>query len=553
MSKKYVIIGGVAGGMSAATRLRRRDEHASITVLERGGHVSFANCGLPYQLGGVIEDRESLLLQTPESLGARFGIDVRVRAEAIAIDPNQRTVTARHVETGATTMLHYDALVLSPGAEAVIPDVPGAERALPLRSIEDLDAMQDMVGALAPGASAVVMGGGFIGVEVAENLSHRGLNVRVVERNPQLLKVLDPEMAIHVERRLRDNGIGVELRTSVTAIGDADVTLDDGRTLPADLVVAASGVRPASAIAAAAGVELDERGAIIVDERLRTSVPGIFAVGDAATTRDFVDGSDAVVALAQTANRHGRLVADVIAGDDATARPVYATAIIGAFGLQAAVTGWSAAKLRRAGRAFRVIRVHPADHAGYYPGASLLSLKILVDPVTDLILGAQAVGESGADKRIDVLATAMQCGLAASSLMDLELAYAPQFGSAKDPVNLLGYVADNVRTGQSAMVDWDGLDDLPDATIVDVREPSEFRAGAIPGSVNIPLNDLRRRAADIPEGTVVVVCQVGLRGHVAERILRQLGHADVRNLAGGYRTWVDGMESLTRQVTAAPV
>lgn len=553
MSKKYVIIGGVAGGMSAATRLRRRDEHASITVLERGGHVSFANCGLPYQLGGVIEDRESLLLQTPESLGARFGIDVRVRAEAIAIDPDQRTVTARHVETGATTMLHYEALVLSPGAEAVIPDVSGAERALPLRSIEDLDAMQDTVAALTPGASAVVMGGGFIGVEVAENLSHRGLNVRVVERNPQLLKVLDPEMAIHVERRLRDNGIGVELRTSVTAIGEADVTLDDGRTLPADLVVAASGVRPASAIAATAGVTLDDNGAIIVDERLRTSVPGIFAVGDAATNRDFVDGSDAVVPLAQTANRHGRLVADVIAGDDATARPVYATAIIGAFGLQAAATGWSAAKLRRAGRVFRVIRVHPADHAGYYPGATQLSLKILVDPVTDLILGAQAVGESGADKRIDVLATAMQCGLTASSLMDLELAYAPQFGSAKDPVNLLGYVADNVRTGQSTMVDWDGLDDLPDAAIVDVRDPSEYRAGAIPGSVNIPLNDLRRRAGEIPEGTVVVTCQVGLRGHVAERILRQLGHPDVRNLSGGYRTWVDGMESLPRQVAPTPV
>lgn len=546
MSRKIIIIGGVAGGMSAATRMRRRDEDAEITVLERGGYVSFANCGLPYHLGGVIPDRDDLLLQTPESLQARFGIDVRIHSEAIGIDPRKKSVTVRGNHDGRTYELAYDALIVSPGADPVIPDIPGAERALPLRSIEDLDALISGVGGIDRDASVVVMGGGFIGVEVAENLAELGLRVTIVERNPQILTMLDPEMAILLERRLRDNGVDVVTGTSVSSLGETYATLDDGRRLPADLVVAASGVRPATGILEEAGVELDDRGAIVVDEQLRTSVPGIFALGDAATTRDAVDGSDVVVPLAQTANRHGRLVADVIAGDDVSTRPVNGTAIIGAFGLQAAATGWGARKLARAGRPFRTIRVHPANHAGYYPGAVPLTLKLLVDPDTDLILGAQAVGESGADKRIDVLATAMQCGMPASSLMDLELAYAPQFGSAKDPINMLGYVADNVRTGQSEIVEWDSIDDDPATQVIDVRDASECSSGMIPGSTNIPLNELRARAGEITDGPVVVTCQVGLRGHIAERILRQMGFADVKNLSGGYRTWSDGMEATFR-------
>ena len=539
---QIVIIGGVAGGMSAATRMRRLDESAQIIVLERSGYVSFANCGLPYHVGGVIEERSTLLLQTPESLGARFGIDVRVASEAVSIDREARTVRVRNLATagteGAEYDLSYDRLVLSPGARPVRPPIPGIERALSLRDIEDTDAM---VAATAGAKTAVVIGGGFIGVELAENLVHRGLTVTLVEAMPQVMTSIDIEMAHPVHETLREAGVDLRLSSSVETITPEGVTLSDGESVQADVVVAAIGVRPDSSLAAAAGLEVGERGGIAVDEFHRTSDPDIYAVGDAAEKRDAVDGSSVLVPLANTANLQGRRVADHIAGLPGAARPVLGTAIVGVFGLQVASVGWNEKRLRAAGRDYKAIHTHPASHATYYPGAETMSLKLLLDPETDEILGAQGVGREGVDRRIDVIATAMTGGITASALSELELAYAPQFSSAKDPVNMLGYIADNLRSGHAENIQWHELEAAmaDGATLIDVRTPGEFAAGAIPGAVNIQVDDLRDRIADVPEGPLVVHCAVGLRGHTAARLLAQHDR-QVRNLDGGYRTWLAG-------------
>ena len=536
---QIVIIGGVAGGMSAATRLRRLDETAEIIVLERSGHVSFANCGLPYHVGGVIEKRSALLLQTPASIGARFGIDVRVLHEAVRIDREGKVVVVRELETGAEQELPYDALVLSPGARPVRPPIPGIERALSLRDIEDTDAM---VEGLRRAKTAVVVGGGFIGVEMAENLIHRGVETALVEATSQVMAPLDPEMVEPVHEHIRRIGVRLHLHTSVTAIGADDVTLSSGERLPADVVVAAIGVRPETTLAADAGLAIGPRGGIAIDEQFRTSDPHIYAVGDAVEKRDGLDGSEALVPLANTANRQGRFVADVIAGRPGADQAVLGTAIVGVFGLQVATTGWNEKRLRAADRPYRAIHTHPSSHATYYPGADRMELKLLVDPGTDAILGAQGVGKSGVDKRIDVIATAMAGGLRASQLADLELAYAPQFGSAKDAVNMLGYVASNVRSGVSPMIQWHELAQAMDdgATLVDVRSEGEHARGSIPGSILIPVDDLRDRLAEVPPGPVVVHCAVGVRGHTAVRVLLQHGWDDVRNLDGGYRTWAAG-------------
>ena len=533
---KVVIVGGVAGGMSAATRLRRLNEDAQIVVFERGAHVSFANCGLPYYAGGVIGEREALLLQTPESLAARFELDVRVRTEVTSIDPDARTVTVRDLVTGVEAVETYDELVLSPGASPIVPDLPGVDRALVLRDVEDVDRLVAALDSTA--RSAVIVGAGFIGIELAENLRRRDLDVTVVELADQVLAPLDPEMAAPVADELRSNGVRIELGTQVTSIGADDVTLADGRVLPADVVVMAIGVRPESALAVAAGIETGPRGGIAVDEKMRTSAEHVYAVGDAVEKLDAISGQPGLVPLANPANRQGRLVADVISGLPVRPRPVVGTAIVGVFSLMAAAVGWNEKRLHAAGRPYRAIHTHPQSHAGYYPGAQGMSLKLLVDPDTDAILGAQGVGGDGVDKRIDVIATAMVGGIAASELADLELAYAPQFGSAKDPVNMLGYIADNLRVGTAATIQWHELD-AAGAVLVDVRTPSEFAAGSIPGAVNIELDALRSRAAELPGGEIVVTCQVGQRGHTAARILRQLGR-DVRNLDGGYRTWLAG-------------
>ena len=535
----YIIVGGVAGGMSAATRLRRLDEDAHITVIERSGYVSFANCGLPYHVGGVIETRSSLLLQTPRSLGRRFGLDVRVRHEALHIDRDRRLLRVRDLETDDESDLHYDALVLSPGARPVRPPIPGIDRALSLRDIEDADAL---VAATDGADSAVVIGGGFIGVEMAENLVHRGLDVALVEATAQVMAPLDPEMVGPVHDQLRASGVDLHLDAAVTAIGSQDVTLSTGEVLPADVVVAAIGVRPETSLAVSAGLRLGPRGGIAIDHRFRTSDHRIYAVGDAVEKRDGVDGSDTLVPLANTANRQGRLVADVIAGRRVSDRPVIGTAIVGVFGLQVAATGWNEKRLQAAGRPYLAIHSHPASHATYYPGADGMTLKLLIDPRTDAILGAQGVGASGIDKRIDVIATAMAAGLAASELADLELAYAPQFGSAKDPVNMLGYVADNLRSGTTRTLQWHEVDRVRDegAVLLDVRTVGEYAAGAIPGALHIPVDELRGRLEEIPQGPVVVYCAAGVRGHTATRILVQSGR-EARNLDGGYKTWFAGV------------
>lgn len=543
---RTVIVGGVAGGMSAATRLRRLDEQREIVVLERGEHVSFANCGLPYHVGGVIEERSALLLQTPESLRARFDLDVRTGHEVVSIDRAARTVTVR-TALGAEDIA-YDELVLATGAAPVRPGLPGAERAHVLRDVADVDRI---VAALAAGdapSTAAIVGAGFIGLELAENLAHRGLDVTLVELADQVLPPLDAEMARLVQDRLEAHGVTVRTGSAATAVEGDDLILADGTRVPAGLLVMAVGVTPESRLAREAGLETGARGAVLVDDAQRTSDPHVFAVGDVALKRDAIDDADAFVPLAQTANRHGRLVADAIVGREVRALPVLGTAVVGVFGLTAASTGWSEKRARAAGRDVRVIHTHPADHAGYYPGASSMALKLVVDPATDEILGAQGVGEAGVDKRIDVIATAMRGGLTASDLADLELAYAPQFGSAKDPVNMLGMIAENLATGTTRSLQWHELAGAlaGGAVLVDVRTAGENAAGAIPGALNIPVDELRARHGELAGREIVVHCAVGQRGHTAARLLTQLGHSAV-NLDGGYRTW----SAASRTVAAA--
>lgn len=546
--RTFVIVGGVAGGMSAATRLRRLDEHAHIIVLERGAHVSFANCGLPYHVGGVIADRDALILQTPASLGARFALDVRVRTEAVAIDAAARTVSIRDLESGVEQQLHYDALVLSPGASPVRIPIPGAERGFVLRDVTDMDAI---IAAATDARRVVVAGAGFIGLELAENLRHRGLEVAVVEMLPQVLRPFDLEMAHLVAERLRENGVELHLGTTLSGIESDHVVLDGGAlTLPADLVVLSVGVRPESGLARDAGLTLDARGYIVVDAEQRTSDPAIFAVGDAVVKQRF-DGDPSPVWLAGLANRHGRLAADVIAGRPHAAVPAFGTAVIGVFGLTAAVVGRSERELRNEGREIRVIHTHPMNHAGYYPGAEPLSLKLIVDAETDAILGAQAIG-GGADKRIDVIATAMAGRIPARGLADLELAYAPQFGSAKDPVNMLGYVDDNLIDGESS-VQWHELEARTEQgwRVIDVRTAGEISGGSIPGSEHLTLDSLRDHAESLRGERIIVSCKVGQRGHTAASLLRQYG-VTVANLDGGYTTWRAGTTAI-RGVAPSPV
>ncbi|MEL4357711.1 MULTISPECIES: FAD-dependent oxidoreductase [unclassified Luteococcus] len=535
-----VIIGGVAAGMSAAARLRRLDGNARITVVERSGNISFANCGLPYHIGGVIEQR-SALLQTPEAIKARFDIDVHVRTEAVALHPGRHVVVVRNLADGTERELGYDKLVLAPGASPVRPPLPGIERALGLRNVEDTDAI---IAALTDDVtSAVVIGGGFIGVEMAENLVHKGIRVALVEATEQVMAPLDPEMVAPVHARLRESGVDLRLGVAVKAIGEDDVELSDGNRLDAQLVVAAIGVKPESTLAREAGLATGERGGIVVDEHFRTSDPDIYAVGDAAEKIDAIDGGPTLVPLAQTANLQGRRVADLIAGRQVTSRPVLGTAIVGVFGLQVASVGWNEKRLVAAGRKHRIIHTHPVQHAGYYPGAQQMALKLLIDEQTDEILGAQGVGPDGVDKRIDVIATAMAGGLKASDLAELELAYAPQFGSAKDPVNMLGFVAENLATGLSRNIQWHEVAAAQQggATLVDVRTQGEFDAGAIPGAILIPVDELRDRLGELPPGELVVHCAVGIRGHIAAQILAAAGRPGARNLDGGYKTWSAGM------------
>jgi NADPH-dependent 2,4-dienoyl-CoA reductase/sulfur reductase-like enzyme/rhodanese-related sulfurtransferase len=522
--------------MSAAARLRRLDNEAEIIVLERSGHVSYANCGLPYFVGGVIEEEGALLLETPASLHDRFRLDVRVDTEAVALDPSIRSVSVKNLVTGDTYELSYDILILSPGASPVMPPIPGIERALPLRTVEDVERMVSAV-KTSP-ESAVVIGGGLIGVEIAENLRHRGIATTIIEATAQVLAPLDPEMAAPVANELRRHGVSLHLGNSVEAITSRDVRLASGEVVPADLVIIAIGVRPDTSLARVAGLAIGERGGIAVDEFNRTSALNIYAIGDAAEKKDSLDGAATLVPLANLANRHGRVVADHIAGRIVRPRATIGTAIVKVFDLTIATTGWNEKRLAFQGRAFLAIHTHPASHASYYPGAKVMALKLLVDPTSGAILGAQGVGTEGVDKRIDVLATAIRGGLTAPELADLELAYAPPFGSAKDPVNMLGYIAENLLSGLVETVQWSEVDSYRarGAQFVDVRTPEEFARGSLPGALNIPVDQLRERFGELDDVETVVNCQVGQRGHVATLLLNELGFRAV-NLDGGYETW----------------
>ena len=531
---RVVIVGGVAGGMSTAARLRRLDNDAEIIVLEKTGHVSYANCGLPYFVGGVIEDESSLLLQTPTSLYERFRIDVRTNHEALRVDRDRQVLVVKDLLTERAEELAYDVVVLSPGASPIIPAINGVERAFVLRNVEDVEKIVSKMKSLPK--TAVVIGGGFIGVELAENLTKRGISVSIVEASPQVLAPLDPEMAEIVATELSAHGVGLHLSDAVVRIGEDQVELSSGSLLDAGMVIVAIGVRPEVGLAREAGLTIGERGGIVVDDYNRTSDASIYAIGDAAEKKDAIDQSATLFPLANIANRQGRVVADHLVGRSVRPTPSIGTAIVKVFDLTVASTGWNEKRLRAAGRTSIAIHTHPFSHATYFPDARPMSLKMLVDPVTGAILGAQGIGSDGVDKRIDVLATAIRAGLPAVALADLELAYAPPFGSAKDPVNMLGYIAENRLSGLVEMVQWDEVGDLGNQEILDVRSREEFNEGALPGSRNIPLDELRDRVDELSTRDVLVYCQVGQRGHVAALLLSQLGFR-ARNLDGGYETW----------------
>jgi NADPH-dependent 2,4-dienoyl-CoA reductase/sulfur reductase-like enzyme/rhodanese-related sulfurtransferase len=541
---KLLIVGGVAGGASAAARARRLSEDAEIVLLERGDHISFANCGLPYYLGGEIAERGKLLLMTPERMKARFRLDVRVRSEVLSIDRAARTVRIRDLAAAREYEETYDRLILAPGAAPLRPPIPGVD--LPgiftLRNLQDADRIKER---LERGVrQAVVVGAGFIGLEMVENLVRRGISTTLVELQDQVLPPLDREMTTPLAKCLAAEGVKLMLGESAAALEPtADglaVCLKSGGRLAAELVILGVGVRPENKLAADAGLAIGPRGGIRVNEYLETNDPNILAVGDAVEIVDFVTSEPAQVPLAGPANRQGRIAADNVFGRRVRYRGTQGTAIVGVFGRTAAITGASEKTLRRAGHPFRMVYVHPTQHAGYYPGAEALALKLLFDPQSGRILGAQAVGGAGVDKRIDVLAVAIQAGMTVFDLEEMELAYAPQYGSAKDPINMAGFVAAGLLRGDHPQADMATLvaaatDERP--FLLDVRTPAEFSAGNIPGAVNIPVDELRSRLGELPrDREIAIYCQVGQRGYLATRILRQAGFSAV-NLGGGYKTY----------------
>ena len=551
---KVVIIGGVAGGMSAAARLRRLDESAEITVYEMSEHVSYANCGLPYFVSDVISKRDNLLLQTPTALWNRFRIKAKVQSMVTSINRDAKTVTVKNLATGETYEDNYDKLVISTGARPRRLDVSGIERAMWLRNVTDADAVKDALHALdqngAENKTVAILGAGFIGIELAENIRHMGIPVTITQRSNSILGQFDPEMVQPLHARLEKHGVRIELNTQADHITDTHVVLTDGRKIDAGLVFTAAGVEPDNSLAREAGLKIGVTGGLWVDDQQRTSDPDIFAAGDAVEKNGVLTGDQTLIPLANLANRHGRLVADVIAGREVRAHAAVGTVILGAFGFAVGITGLSERGAIKAGVKHQVIHIHPNNHAGYYPGSSRLSMKVLFDPETGLILGAQANGEDGVDKRIDVIATAMHAtakhgGLTIEDLMDLELAYAPQFGSAKDAINIAGYVGNNVFNGTTPTLQWHELETAraSGAQVVDVRSGGEHGNGHIPGTLNIPVEELRDRLDEIQLEDVVVYCQVGQRGHIATQILKANG-AKVRNLDGGYLTWSAGEASL---------
>ena len=534
---KIVIIGGVATGMSAATRLRRLDEHAEITVYEKSGNVSYANCGLPYYLSGIIDSRAALLLQTPTSLKERFNIDVRVNSEVLNIDLENKTVLVRNTATGAKHLDNYDKLIIATGAKPRALNVPGGERAIPLRNIEDVDRIKASMDELVD-KTAVIIGSGFIGIEVADNLHEANYKIHLVNSSHQVMGTFDSEIAEPLQKAIDKAGIQLHLGKTVKEVTTDSVVLSDGSILPAALVINAAGISPETTIAKDAGLVIGETGGIWVDENQRTSDADVYAGGDAAQKHSFLSDDYGLIPLANLANRHGRAIADAIYGLPVSSAKSLGTSIIGAFGVTLAMTGLSEKSAKAQGVEYKVIHLHPNDHAGYYPGASQLSMKVLFDPTTGSILGAQAVGEAGVDKRIDVIATAIKGGLTVNDLMDLELTYAPQFGSAKDAINQAGYVGNNVFTGKTKTIQWNEVENFAAEgyLLLDVRTPTEHAAGHIPNSINIEVNVLRDYIEELKDKKIVAYCQVGQRGHTASSLLQGYGIETV-NLDGGYKTW----------------
>lgn len=549
-SKRVLIVGGVAGGASCAARLRRLDETAEIFMFERGPDVSFANCGLPYYVGGVITDRQSLLVATPERFRDWFNVEVRIRHEVESIDRRAKTIGVRNLQTGSLKTERYDHLVLSPGAKPIRPSLPGVD--LPgvfvVRNLQDVDQINQWI-VRRNATRAVVVGGGYIGLEMVENLVHRGLDVTLLELLDQVMPQMDKEMVVPIQNMLIERGVGFQLGNGVTSLQEAPgetiaVIAKNGERITADLVILAVGVKPDVKLAMDAGLDLGPSGGIRVDERMRTSDPNIYAVGDAVEVRDWVTGNPMLVPLAGPANRQGRLVADVICGRDRRFRGVQGTSVVGLFGWVLASTGANEKRLLATDTPYQKMYVHANHHAGYYPGAEPIALKILFQPVTGRLLGAQAVGTAGVEKRIDVLAMALQKEATVFDLEEAELCYAPQFGSAKDPINLAGAAAANVLRGDVELVYWEDWmtaqanGEQPRPLVVDVRNADELGSGTVPGATNIPLGELRARIDELPRDREVWVhCGVGQRSYYASRILKQAGF-EVRNLAGGLKSYL---------------
>ena len=557
---KVVIIGGVAGGATAAARLRRLDERAEIVVFERSGYISYANCGLPYYIGGAIEAPEALTLQTPESFFSRFRVDMRVRHEVTAIHPERKAVSVKDLETGREFEERYDKLILSPGAKPTRPRLPGVglEKLFTLRTVEDTFRMKDYIQKEHP-RSAVLAGGGFIGLELAENLRELGMEVTIVQRPKQLMNPFDPDMASFIHGEMRRHGVKLALGYTVEGFaerdGGVDVLLKDGAPLHADMVVLAIGVTPDTALARAAGLELGIRDSIVVNDRMETSVPGIYAVGDAVQVRHAVTGQDVLLSLAGPANKQGRIAADNICGGDSRYLGSQGSSVLKVFDMTAATTGVNETNAKKAGLEVDTVVLSPMSHAGYYPGGKLMTMKIVFEKGTYRLLGAQIVGYEGVDKRIDVLATAIHAGLTAIQLKDLDLAYAPPYSSAKDPVNMAGFMIENLSKGvikQFHLEDVGGLPRDGSVTLLDARTPAEYAGGHIEGFRNIPVDELRERLEEIEAGKpVYVACQSGLRSYIACRLLSGYGY-ETYNFSGGFRFYdaVTNDRRLTQRATA---
>lgn len=557
---KVVIVGGVAGGATAAARIRRLDESAEVIVFERSGYISYANCGLPYYISGVIEDGNELTLQTPESFDERFRVDMRVHHEVTAIHPERKTVSVKNLETGAEFEESYDKLLLSPGAKPTQPKLPGIglDKLFTLRTVEDTFRIKNYIDKHKP-KSAVLAGGGFISLEVAENLRELGLEVTIVQRPKQLMNPFDADMAAFIHAEMRRHGVKLALGHTVEGFeeknGGVDVLLKDAAPLHADMVVLAIGVSPESTLAREAGLALGVKGSILVNDRMETSLPDIYAVGDAVQVKHLVTGEDTVIALAGPANKQGRIAADNICGGDSRYKGSQGSSVLKIFDLTAAATGVNETGAKKAGLNVDKVILSPMSHAGYYPGGKVMTMKVVFEKETYRLLGAQIVGYEGVDKRIDVLATAIRCGMKATELKDLELAYAPPYSSAKDPVNMAGFMVENIAKGLVKQWYLEEVKTLPrdgSVLLLDTRTPDEFANGHFEGFVNIPVDELRQRLCELERGKPVYVsCQSGLRSYIACRILAGNGF-DCYNFTGGYRYYaaVEQDRCLIEQSTA---